>query len=29
MIKREIDLIKREEWLENVERISRANEYKK
>lgn len=29
MIKREMDLIKREDKLENVQRISKANEYKK
>ena len=29
MIKREQDLIKREDKLENVERITKANEYKK
>jgi hypothetical protein len=28
-IKREVDLMKREERLENVERIGRANDYKK
>lgn len=29
MIKRELDLIKREEKVENVERISKAQDYKK
>lgn len=29
MIKREQDLIKREDRLENVERITKANEYRK
>ena len=29
MIKREMDLIKREDRLENVDRISRATDYKK
>jgi hypothetical protein len=29
MLKREMDLIKREDKLENVERISKAQEYKK
>jgi hypothetical protein len=29
MLKREQDLIKREDKMENVDRISRANEYKK
>ena len=29
MLKREMDLIKREDRLENVDRISRAHDYKK
>jgi hypothetical protein len=29
MLKREMDLIKREDKLENVERISKAQDYKK
>ena len=29
MMKREMDLIKREDKLENVDRITKANEYKK
>ena len=29
MIRKEVELIKREERLENVERIARANEHKK
>ena len=29
MLKREMDLIKREDKLENVQRITKANEYKK